>query len=755
MVGKIEASFPTSNWLRDALSAIVLVLIGIPVSIGIAQAYGVPPYAGLIAGIIGGVVVGWLSGSHTSVSGPSAGLSAIILAEMAQLRTLETFFLALFLAGLLQVVLGYLRVGALSYFFPSSVVKGLIAAVGLVLIFKQIPHLLGHDTDPIGEMSFWQPDRETTFTEFFKISGDTHLGAVLTSVVSLVLLFGWNRLPWRLLKVIPAPLVCIVAGVLLANWLRQFDKGWSVEPHHFFEVPLIAPDTPLLSILRFPDWSQWMNPMVYVAAFIVASVASLETLLNIEAIDRLDPEQRISPTSRELMAQGVGNALCGLLGGLPITSRVIHGTVNVQSGGKTRWAAILHGVLFAVLIFAVPTYINQIPIACIAAILFATGVRMARPMLFSDMWKQGFYQFVPFAITVLAIFFTEKLIGAVIGVMVGIGFILNSNLRRPLRKRIERHLSGEVIRVELSNQVSFLNRATLERTFEEASAGAHFLLDASNTDYIDPDVLALIRDFKTKTAPKRGIEVSLRGFKDKYSLVDETKYVDYSTRELQSNLSPFQVLQILREGNERFRTGASIFRDPQAQLKTADEGQFPFAAVLSCIDSRAPVETILDLGLGDIFSIRIAGNVVGPKVLGSLEYACGVAGSKLVLVLGHTKCGAVNASVKFFSEGVRPADATGCTYLEAIVDRITSSIEPHRGREFMQLVPEEKAAFVEQVSRANVLHSIEQIVRESPTLHSLAESGKVGFIGAMYNVGTGEIEFFEKESLGFQSPATS
>lgn len=733
---------------RDAIAGAVLFIVAIPVSIGIASTLGVSPYAGLIAGIIGGTIVGWISGSQTSVSGPSAGLAAIVLTEIASLRGFETFLFALLLAGIFQIAFGWFRLGELADFLPSSVVKGLIAAVGIILVLKSIPHLLGHDTDPIGEMSFWQPDRQTTFSEFFKISGDTHFGAATIGLLSLVILAVWEFVKSPRLHSMPAHLVVIVVGCAMGIWLRRYDVGWSVEPWHFFRVPTREPvDGIVPSLLTFPSFDQWLSPWLYGAALLIAVVASLETLLNIDAIDRIDPERRHSPPNRELVAQGIGNVLCGLMGGLPITSRVVHSSVSLNAGAQTKQATIIHGCLFLLCTFLVPSYLNLIPLSCIAAILFWTGIKMARPQMFQSIWAEGKHQFMPFILTVIAIVFTEKIIGASIGLCVGIGFILSSNLRRPLKKFQEKHISGELTRIELGSQVSFLNRGVFERTLREAQPGSHILLDASRTEYIDPDILALIREFKEKTAPKYKIEVSLRGFKTKYSLQDETRFIDYSTRELQQDLRPIEVLQLLQEGNRRFLAGQPLFRDHSTQLATAAQGQFPFAAILSCIDSRAPVETILDLGLGDVFSIRIAGNVVGPKVLGSLEYACGVAGSKLIVVLGHTKCGAVTASVNLTGQGLDPMQATGCSHLDSIVERISHSIGKD-GQPIPMHNSAEHGPYVENITRENVLHSVDLIFSESPSLRQLAEEGKIGLVGAVYNVASGNVEFFVEHGIG-------
>ena len=734
---------------QDTLAGMTLFVVAIPVSIGIASTLGVSPYAGLIAGVIGGTVVGWISGSQTSVSGPSAGLAAIILSEIASLRGFETFLFALMIAGALQIAFGWFRLGELASFLPSSVVKGLIAAVGIILILKAIPHLLGHDTDPIGEMSFWQPDRQTTFSEILKISGDTHWGAATIGLLSLLILATWEFVELPRLRFVPAPLVVIIAGSAIGIWLRRYDVGWSGEPWHFFRVPTREPIEGVLQpLLTFPSLQQWATPSIYGAALLIAVVASMETLLNLDAIDRVDAEQRHSPPNRELVAQGVGNLLCGLLGGLPITSRVVHSSVSLDAGGKTKRATIIHGCLFLLCTLLVPTYLNLIPLSCIAAILLWTGIKMARPQLFRSIWAEGKHQFIPFIITVLAIVLTEKLIGASIGLCVGIGFILNSNLRRPLKKFQEKHIAGELTRIELGSQVSFLNRGVFEKTLREAKPGSHILLDATRTEYIDPDILALIREFREKTAPKFNILVSLRGFKAKYSLEDEARFIDYSTRELQQDLKPGEVLRLLQEGNRRFQAGQPLFRDHTTQLATAAQGQFPFAAILSCIDSRAPVETILDLGLGDVFSIRIAGNVVGPKVLGSLEYACGVAGSKLIVVLGHTKCGAVTASVNFTGQGLDPEQATGCSHLDSIINRIAQSIDTHSRHKIPAPGTPEHDPFVEGITRENVLHSVDQIVTESPILRKLAHEGKIGLVGAVYDVASGNVQFYVERGIG-------
>jgi carbonic anhydrase/SulP family sulfate permease len=414
---------------------------------------------------------------------------------------------------------------------------------------------------------------------------------------------------------------------------------------------------------------------------------------------------------------------------------------NINAGAKTKLATIAHGALLLVSVVFLPAWLNFIPLSCLAAILLVTGAKLASPALVKRMWDEGRHQFVPFATTVVSIVLTDLLIGVLFGMAVSIGFILRSNVRRPLRRVVEKHLGGEVIHIELANQVSFLNRAALSRALDQVPRGGHVLLDAHHTDYIDPDLLSLIRDFKEHTAPARGVEVSQLGFRRRYHLWDETRYVDYSTRELQGTLTPQQVLQLLKDGHERCRTGHRLTRDYSRQLTTTARGQHPLAVVLSCIDSRTPAELIFDLGMGDIFSVRIAGNVASRKVLGSVEYGCAVAGAKLVLVMGHTRCGAVSAAVDLACSSGTVAEVTGCAHLEHIVREIQQLTDPLECQGVQQLPPAEKRAFVNALARRNVARVVERILAESQALSSLARDGRIAIVGAMYDVATGDIQY--------------
>lgn len=750
------SNYPLSYLPRDLTSGLVVFLVALPLCLGIALASGAPLFSGILAGIIGGIVVGSISGSSTSVSGPAAGLTAIVIAQIATLGSFEAFLLAVMIGGILQIGLGIVRAGSLSAFFPSSVIKGLLAAIGVILILKQIPHLLGHDTDPEGEMSFTQPDKQNTFSEILTLfEGDIHFGAAVVGVMSIVLLTTWGRVKLLKNSVIPGPLVVVLLGVSLHLLFQRLGGPWAIEASHLVQIPVAESANDLLTFLKFPDFSQWANPAIYLAGVTIAIVASLETLLNLEAVDKLDPENRNSPASRELVAQGVGNMVSGLVGGLPVTSVIVRGSVNVNSGAKTKVSCIFHGVLLLICVGLFPVYLNMIPLAALAAILFVTGFKLASPALFRQMWKEGRYQFAPFLITLLSIVFTDLLTGILIGLGVSVLFILNSSLRQPIRRIVETHLGGDILHIELANQVSFLNRAALDQLFNEAEPGTHMLIDASDTDYIDPDILSLIQEYKTKIGPARGVSVSLRGFRKKYQLHDEIQFADFSTRELQDRVTAEQVLEILREGNRRFYTGNRLSRDLGRQVNATAGEQNPIAVVLSCIDSRVPAELVLDLGIGDVLSVRVAGNVIGNKSLGSIEYGVAVAGVKLVLVLGHTRCGAVSSAVEMMCDHHDTTQATGCSHLDSIVDELVPCVDEEACEHLNEMTPEEQELFIDEVARRNVYRSVYEITARSKVIRDLVEAGKVMVVGALYDVKSGEMEFFTDQSAEQETEESS
>ena len=724
---------------KDLIAGTVVFLVALPLCLGIAHASGAPVIAGIISGILGGIVVGLLSGSHISVSGPAAGLAAIVLSQIQVLGSYEAFLLAVAISGILQIGLGALRAGVLANYFPTNVIRGLLAAIGVILILKQLPHLVGHDTDYEGEMSFLQADGRNTFSGITQSLRAFLPGAALVGLSCITLLFVWGKS--RLKKsLFPAPLAAVLLGVAISELLRVSGSSWIIEESHLVEVPVVGVngqgwDT----IFSMPDWSQWNNPKIYTAAITLAIVASLETLLNLEATDKLDPQKRVSPPNRELFAQGVGNVTAGLIGGMPMTSVIVRSSVNASAGARTRLACITHGVLLMVCVFLLPSLLNHIPLAALAAILVATGFKLASPKLFVQMAKGGRAQFIPFAITVLAIVFTDLLIGVIIGLAVSLMFVLNSNFRRGMNIIKEEHVGGIVNRVELANQVSFLNRSALMRTLSSFGPGEQVVIDARTTDYIDPDIYGLIQTFRDEIAPAHGVIVSLIGFKNHYQLEDHVQYVDVTTREIQDKLTPARVLQVLKEGNDRFASGRRLQRDLIRQVDATSTGQHPMAVVLSCIDSRSPAEILFDLGLGDIFSVRLAGNVLSRKVLGSMEFACKVAGAKLILVLGHTSCGAVKATCDIVGKGLDTVQATGLTNLPSLVEPISKAV--HMETTTMQNRDGSNYEFVDRVAAIHVHNVMLAIRQESPTLRDMIDAGQIQVAGAMYNVKSGQVEF--------------
>lgn len=740
--------------LDDFLSGLVIFLVAVPLSLGVAQATGMPPASGLLAGIIGGILVGFISGSQISVTGPSPGLIVIITTQLTLLGSFEAILMATVLAGLLQILAGVFKVGFFADFIPTSVIRGVLVAFGVIFILKQIPHMLGHDADPEGEMAFWQPDRETTFSELFSMGSDWHIGSATIGIACFLVLIALEHRNFSKKIFLPSTLVVIVLATLASTVFAALGQPWTIEGKHLFQVPITSDWGKVWNFLQAPDLNALTNPRVYLAAALIAAIASLESLVSLKAIDQLDTQGRRSPANRELVAQGFGNLLCGLIGGLPLTCLVVHSAVNVQANGRTKRATILHGCFFLLSVVFFPYILNRIPLSCLAAILMFVGYQIARPATFTRAWQAGPYQFAPFIITVLAILFTDLLPGILIGLGVSVAFILHSNLRRPLTRTVEKHLGGDVFVIELANQVSFLNRAVLEETLQTAPQGTNILIDASNSEYIDPDIMNMIREFKDLTAPKHGVTVSLKGFREKYHLEDEINYVDYSTRELQSQMTPSQVLQVLKDGNQRFISGKRLSRDLGRQMSATSAGQHPLAVVLSCIDSRTPSELILDLGLGDIFNIRVAGNVVGPKVLASIEYGTAVAGAKLIVVMGHTKCGAVTASVNLLASTNVAAD-TGCEHIEAIVDRVRECIDIREWESHRHLEGEPKQNYADKVARQNVVRHVRLIVDSSSTIRRLLEEGKVAVVGAMYDISSGKMEFLPEAQVGLASSDSS
>lgn len=510
-----------ANFKNDLSAGIVVFLVAVPLCLGIALASGAPFFSGMIAGIIGGILIGFLSNSHLSVSGPAAGLAAIVLASINQLGAFETFLLAVLIAGLVQLLLGFLKAGAIANYIPSSVIKGMLTAIGIIIILKQIPHAFGYDKNAEGDLKFLQIDGENTFSGLVNSIGKIDLGATLICLISLAILILWEK-PFfkKKLKLLPGGLVAVCVAVVLNEILLTTGSSLAIQNGHLVKVPVAASFNEFLGFFTMPDYSQWNNPQVYLVALTLAAVASIETLLCIEAVDKLDPEKRSTSPNRELIAQGIGNMTSGLVGGLPITSVIVRSSANVNAQARSKMSTIVHGLLLLVCVSLIPTVLNKIPLASLAAILLMTGYKLCNPALFRKMFGYGKYQWVPFVVTVIAIVFTDLLTGVGIGLGVSILALLYGNYKNSYFFHKEKYKEGETILIHLSEEVSFLNKASIKLTLEHLPPNSTVILDAYDAQYIDHDVLELIRDFKDIQAPLKNIDCKTVGFKDGYKIVN-------------------------------------------------------------------------------------------------------------------------------------------------------------------------------------------------------------------------------------------
>jgi len=417
---------------HDVPSSIVVFFVALPLCLGIALASGAPLFSGLIAGIVGGTVVASLSGSSLGVSGPAAGLAVIVLSAIQELGSYEIFLVAVVLAGVIQLILGFAKAGIIGYFFPSSVIKGMLTGIGLIIFLKQIPHAFGYDGDYEGDLNFSQKDGENTFTELVNMLDYIEPQAILVSFLSLLIIVVWDNYlskKGKFFEVIQGPFVVVTLGILYQVILSGADSNWAFDNRHLVNVPVADDFNSFIGQFRLPDFSAITNPEIYVIAATMAVVASLETLLSVEATDKLDPKKRVTPTNRELVAQGTGNIVSGMIGGLPITQVIVRSSANVQSGGKTKLSAILHGFLLLISVIFIPKVLNYIPLSVLAAILIIVGFKLAKPSLFIRMYSLGMKQFVPFVITLLGIVFTDLLTGISLGIAVAFFMVLRNNYR--------------------------------------------------------------------------------------------------------------------------------------------------------------------------------------------------------------------------------------------------------------------------------------------------------------------------------------
>lgn len=506
LLGGIKENFP---------SGLVVFLVALPLCLGIALASGAPPLSGIISGIVGGLVVGFMSNSNISVSGPAAGLTAIVLTAITDLGAFELFLCAGIIAGLIQLVLGFVRAGSISNYFPNNVIEGMLAAIGIIIILKQIPHALGFDKDYEGNQSLFSNGINLNyFTELF---GAVHTGAIIVTLVSVGILIAWDKIPaLRRMKMLPGALVAVVAGILLNEVFKLSGSSLAIGKEHLVLLPIPQTLDDFKNLITMPDFGGFTNPKVWIVGATIAIVASIETLLCIEASDRLDKQRRITDTNLELKAQGIGNLVSSFIGGLPMTSVVVRSSANANAGATSKLSAMIHGVLLLVCVLSIPFILNLIPLATLAAVLILVGYKLAKPATFKHFWHLGKFQFVPFVATVVAVVATDLLKGVGIGLAISIFYILQGNMKRAYYLSREKLDDADGIKIKLAEEVSFLNKAAIKKTLKNIKPNSTVIIDARETSYIATDVLEMIQDFANIRAKEEDINVELLGFKTSY-----------------------------------------------------------------------------------------------------------------------------------------------------------------------------------------------------------------------------------------------
>lgn len=496
---------------KDFPASLIVFLVALPLCLGIALASGAPLFSGIISGIIGGIIVGAISGSHVGVSGPAAGLAVIVLSAITTMGSFEGFLVAVVVAGLIQIAMGLLKAGIIGYYFPSSVIKGMLSGIGIVIILKQIPHLFGYDSDPLGDLVFHQMDTKNTFSALAPILNHVTVNATIIGLISFAALVLWET-KWiksfAFTKIVQGPLVAVVLGTALVM-LFGTSPEWAVSADHLVAIPIADGFSGFISLFTTPDWRFLSQSQTYVTAATIAVVASLETLLCVEATDKIDPEKRVTPTNRELVAQGVGNTVAGLIGGLPVTQVIVRSSANIQSGNATKASAIFHGIFLLLCVATIPAVINMVPLASLAAVLLVVGYKLAKPAVFKAQWAQGAGQFVPFVITILGIVFTDLLLGICMGLIVGFVHILWKNYNHSVETLKYDEEGAEKVEIVFSQHVTFLSKPAVQRILSELPDETDLVVNLNNVRVMAPDVIEIIEDFSV-SADSRKINVQLK-----------------------------------------------------------------------------------------------------------------------------------------------------------------------------------------------------------------------------------------------------
>ena len=525
------------NIKSDLPASIVVFFVALPLCLGIALASGAPLFSGVIAGVVGGVVVGALSGSKLGVSGPAAGLAAIVLTAIGTLGGYENFLVAVVLGGVIQIIFSILKAGVIGYYFPSSVIKGMLTGIGIIIILKQIPHFFGYDAELEGADSFVESSGENTFSAILNITDHIILGSLVIGLIGLAIILFWDKVlakKAKIFQVIQGPLVAVVAGIVYFAVTQDHDT-LGIASSHLVSVPIPEDFSSFLGQFSFPNFSAITNPDVWIVAFTIALVASLETLLSVEATDKLDPHKNVTPTNRELLAQGTGNIIVGLIGGLPITQVIVRSSANIQSGGMSKLSTIIHGFLLLISVVVIPKLLNMIPLSVLAAILLVVGYKLAKPSLFVKMHKMGWKQSIPFTVTVLGIVFIDLLWGIGLGLAVGIVVILLKSYQNSHFLHIEDNSNGKhKIKMTLAEEVTFFNKGAILKELDSLPIDTYLEINLIKTRYLDNDIIEILEDFLLK-AEERNIDIKLVS---KRGIVENpSSFIKFFNEREKSNLS--------------------------------------------------------------------------------------------------------------------------------------------------------------------------------------------------------------------------
>lgn len=649
MFKSIVSPLPDSeNIKRDLPASLALFIVAIPLCLGIAHASGAPLLSGLLSGVIGGLIVGYFSNSNLSVSGPAAGLTSICLMAITQLGSFQGLITAVLFAGLIQIILGLLKMGFVANYIPSSVIKGMLAAIGLTLILKQFPHLIGFDSESMGveefeinqhDLSSSLPNSKSknTFNHLLNSFAIINYPIMLIGLVSLSILVVWDKFLGKKVKIIPGSLIAVLVATGLAALLQKTLPAGKIEIDHFVNIPEIDFGKGLNSYLVFPSYTFLGNLLFYKVGFTIAIVASLESLLSIEAIEKLDPKKQWVDPDRELLAQGLGNTLCGILGALPITAVIVRGTVNISAGAKSKYSAMFHGIFILFTVLFLVTIINKIPLAALAAVLCYTGYKLIKPELFVEQYKKTYLHFIPFVVTIISIVLTDLLIGVLIGLAISTLFIVIENYRAPVLRVFDLGLGKKIL---LGETVSFLHKNKVIGILEEIEPGATLEIDGSRSLFIDQDIIDYLEEFR-ESCKQKNINLRVIGISK----------MQHDNKGLNEEIAASY--EKLFVNNKKWVDG-KLKADPE-YFKNLTKGQSPEYLFIGCSDSRVPANEITGTDPGEMFVHRNIANLVvntDMNVLSVIQYSVEVLNVKHIIVCGHYGCGGVKAAMDDHTHGL-------------------------------------------------------------------------------------------------------